>query len=347
MNLSAIFELNPKGFNLRRGLTIIVILFAPLVVLSLIGESKYWLPVSFSALFVGLSDPGGDYGVRLPRMVGVGLIGALLTALGFAIGGGPWGWVVLAVFVVTLAAGLVLRFGLHRFVAALFLNVWFLIALSVPAGTHLDLSISDWWGDVVAWLVGSALWIGFTLILWLARGRTAQAAPIPEIPEGMEQMDLSRQVVLFMLIRALAVSIAVAIAFGLHLPNAVWMPAATLVAMKTSLDQSTLAAEQRVIGTIIGALIAMAFLLGVDNKHALEVVIILLAAFAASIRGVNYTIYCAGVAAVVLVGMDLPHPTNLTAELDRVLFTLAGVAIAVVVMALTDLLSKRTTKAAP
>ena len=344
--LAEVFKLDPKGFNLARGLTIMGVLLVPLVVLGVIGKDKYWLSVSFAVLFVALSDPGGDYGIRLPRMAGVGLLGALLTALGFAIGGGPWGWVLLAAFVVTLVGGLLLRFGLHRFVAALLLNVWFLIALSVPAGEHLNLSRSDWWGQALAWLVGSALWIGITLVLWLARGRKAHAGPLPEIPEGMEEIKLTRQIVLFTLIRALAVGFAVAIAFGLHLPNADWMPVATLVAMKTTLHETTLVAEQRLIGTFIGAVVATVFLLSLDNKHALEVVIVLLGAFAASFRAVNNTIYCAAVAGAVLVGLDLPHPTNLTAEADRVLFTLAGVGIAVVVMALAGLLSKRTAKAA-
>jgi uncharacterized membrane protein YgaE (UPF0421/DUF939 family) len=100
------------------------------------------------------------------------------------------------------------------------------------------------------------------------------------------------------------------------------------------------------IGTFIGAAVATVFLLTLDNKHALEVVIVLLGAFAASFRAVNNTIYCAAVAGAVLVGLDLPHPTSLSAETDRVLFTLAGVGIAVVVMALAGLLNKRTAKAA-
>jgi hypothetical protein len=45
---------------------------------------------------------------------------------------------------------------------------------------------------------------------------------------------------MFAIVQALAVSISVAIAFGLHLPNADWMPIATLVAMKVSLDESVL-----------------------------------------------------------------------------------------------------------
>jgi len=38
----------------------------------------------------------------------------------------------------------------------------------------------------------------------------------------------------------------VAIAFGLHLPDADWMPIATLVAMQPSLQQSALVTAQRV-----------------------------------------------------------------------------------------------------
>ena len=340
-HLAALFKLDLKQFNLKRGIAVVVVLFLPLIVLSLINQQKYWLSLAFAALFVALSDPGGDYVTRLKRMLGVALIGALLTGLGFAIGGGPWGWVVLAAFVVTLLGGLTLRFGLHRFVGGALLNAWFLIVLAVPAGLHQTSSSSDWWGQALAWLIGSALWIGFTTVVWLARGRTVQAPALPEIPEGMESVELTRPIVLFTVLRAFAVGAAVAIAFGLHLPNAAWMPLAAFAAMKTSLDQTTQASEQRVVGTVIGAAVAMVFLLGVDNKHALELAIIVLGGFAASFRSVNYALYCAGIAGAMLIALDLPHPTNLSAEFERVLFTLAGVGIAIVVMLLASLLSKR------
>ena len=74
--------------------------------------------MAFGALFVGLNDPGGTYGYRLPRMALNAVAGALLTVLGFAIGDGAWGVVVLAAFVITLAAGLMVKYGLHGFTAA-------------------------------------------------------------------------------------------------------------------------------------------------------------------------------------------------------------------------------------
>ncbi len=139
-----------------------------------------------------------------------------------------------------------------------------------------------------------------------------------------------------------------AIAFGLELPNADWMPIATLVAMKSSLGQATLAAEQRLAGAVMGALIATFFLLTVTNKHVLQVIVIVLGAFAASFRAATYAFYCAAMAGLVLIAEDVSHPTNLSAEGRRVLFTFLGLGIGIGVLVLAELIQKRqAAKAAP
>jgi hypothetical protein len=346
--LADVFKLNPKGLNVPRAVGVAVVMVVPLIVLHVINQEVYYLSVAFGALFVGLNDPGGEYGYRLPRLALNAGAGALLTALGFAIGDGAWGVVVLAAFVITLAAGLMVKYGLHGFTAAYLLNSWFLVAIALPVGYHLSHGHTNAWAQGLAWLIGSALTIAFTAIVWLARGRTAQAQPAADIiPGDTKPVPLTRPVILFALIRALAVAIAVAIAFGFHLPNADWMPVACLVAMKSSLQQSTLVALQRLAGAIIGAVVAAVFLLTVDTKVVLEVVIVVLGTLAGSIRAVNYALYCAALAGAVLIAEDLPHPTDLASEGRRVLFTFAGVGIAVVVMLLAGLLTKRTAKAAP
>ena len=82
--------------------------------------------------------------------------------------------------------------------------------------------------------------------------RAQQPAPVAEIPGSTEPVKLTRPLILFAVILAVVAAVTVAIAFGLHLPNADWMPIAGLVAMKPSLGQSTLAAVQRLAGAIIG-----------------------------------------------------------------------------------------------
>jgi len=133
--VAMVFKLNPKGFDLRRGVSLVVVMLVPLIVLAALDELKYFVSVAFRAFFVGLCDPGGRYKDRVPRMAVVGVLGALLTALGFRVGDAAWGWVTLVAFTITLLCSLAVTYGEHRFTAALLLNIWFLIALSCRAPT--------------------------------------------------------------------------------------------------------------------------------------------------------------------------------------------------------------------
>ena len=100
-------------------------------------------------------------------------------------------------------------------------------------------------------------------MVWLVAGRTAQPEPIAEIPGSTAPVKRTRPLILFAVIRAVAVAITVAIAFGLHGHNADWMPIAALVAMKPRLAESILVAVQRPAGAIIGAAVAAALFLTV------------------------------------------------------------------------------------
>ena len=100
---------------------------------------------------------------------------------------------------------------------------------------------------------------------------------------------------------------------------------ATIIAMKPSLQQSALIAEQRIAGTVVGAAVAALVLLAVDNRTALEVIVVVLVALGASIHGVNYAWYTAALGGAILIAADVPHPSNLADEGRRILFTFASV----------------------
>ena len=344
-SMAKVFKLDRKALNVPRAVAVVVILALVVIVLEVIDEPQYIITVVFAVLFAGLSDPGGDFGNGATRLGGFALLGALLTLLGFGLGGAAWELVVLAAFVVTLLGGLAVKFGLHRFVSGLLLNTWFLIAITLPVEYKLDHVSTHAWSQALAWLAGCALWIAFVGIVWLARGRKPRDAPFPEIPGDISPRKLTRPIILFALIRAIAIAIAVAIAFGLHLPEADWMPIATLVAMVPSLEQSMLVSEQRLAGAILGALVAAVLLLTVHNKHVLEVGVVVILTLGVAIHGVNYALYTAAIAAAVLIAIDLPHPTNLSHEGLRVLYTFLGVGLAVLVMLLATQLGKRAAKA--
>ena len=93
-------------------------------------------------------------------------------------------------------------------------------------------------------------------------------------------------------------------------------------------------------GTVVGAAVAALVLLAVDNRTALEVIVVVLVALGASIHGVNYAWHTAALGAAILIAADVPHPSNLADEGRRILFTFAGIGIAVIVMFLADQLQK-------
>jgi hypothetical protein len=355
--LSKVFEFNSAGLNWARGVMVLDVLVVPLVVFWSIGHEQYLLSAAFGVLFAALADPGGSYGSRASRVAAFGLIGAGLTALGFGIGGDAWGWLALAAFAVTLVSGLAIMFGVHRFATGTLLNVWFIIALAVAVSLHNSPHITSYtWAQVAAWAGGSALWIAATFIAWLIRGRKEVPQVMAEMPADTARQPLTRPVVMFMVLRAVVIAGTVALAFGLNLSHGAWMPIAAFVAMKPSLADTTLRAVHRLAGAAIGAGAAMLLLLIPANEHGLkllsitfglEVVALVLFMHAAATWSWNYMVYTAAVAAGVLILLDLLQPTNYSAEGYRILWTLCGVGIGVIVLLLAGLVTRRRTTKAP
>jgi uncharacterized membrane protein YccC len=356
-SLSKVFAFNPAEINWPRAVMFLDVALVPLVVFWAIGHEEYLLSALFGALFALLSDPGGPYGNRASRLAIFAAIGAAVTAFGFGIGGSAWGWLTVAAFAVTLVCGLAAAFGVHRFVAASLLNLWFLIAVGLASGFHHHAHItSHTWAQVLAWVGGSALWIAVTFIDWLIHGRQDRPQPIAELPGDTTPRQLTRPMIMFAVIRAVVIGGTVALAFGLDLSHGVWLPIAAIVAIKPSLEQGTLVALQRLAGALIGAAAAALLLLIPASEHGvrlfaidrgLEVVALVLLMHGVAIRFWNYALYTAAIAAAVLILVDLLQPTNYAAEGYRVLWTLCGAGIGVGVMFIAALLTRRTATARP
>ena len=343
--IERVFATDGEKLNIKGGAAVAGLLFVLWFVIVQTNEQKYFVTVVFAVLLVAQSDPGGAIRKRVEGMSAFAALGALVTAFGFYVGDKAWGYVVLAVFAVTLAGGLAVKLGVHRFAAGLLLNVWFLVVLSLATHDtgHLKISV---WDQALAWLIGAAAWIALMVLVWAASRGRWRPAPVMDLPGSQNPVQMTRPVVLFALIRSLALAASAAIAFGGHLPSADWMPIATIVAMKPSLEQSRLFGEQRVVGAAMGAVAAIPILILVGSKHALEVIIILLAGLGIAIRGVNYAYYAAAIACAALIAADLPQPTDYAAEGRRVLFTMIGVGIGVLVMFVADRLQKHSAKTA-
>ncbi len=337
--LAALFTVDRRRFDLRHGLAIVVVLFLPFVLLGALHQQSYWLSVSFGALVVGLSDPGGPSPYRIRRMTLVSAVGAMLTGLAFGLDG-AWEWAVPATFVVTLLAGLAVRSGERSLVvSSTLLNLWFVVAGALTVSFRLDHTRTHGWIQLLAWLAGAALMMAGTAVLRLLRGHHSRPDD-HAAPEPGAAVPTTRQTIGFATARAVAVTLAVAVAFGIHLPYTEWMPISTLSALKPGLQQTTLMAAQRVAGTVVGAGVAAALLVTVDVRPALGALLVIFGGLAGAVRAMSYTWFVAATAGAILIAVDLPHPSDLTAEGLRILFTFIGVAIAVAVLLLGALLTR-------
>ena len=186
--------------------------------------------------------------------------------------------------------------------------------------------------------------MAIVLVGWLVRRGKARPLHFPASTENASEA-LSRPPVLYIVSRAVAISIPVAIAWGLHLPNADWMPMAAFVTMKTSRAIHP-EAGQRIAGTLIGALIATVFLLTVDNSAVLGIVILVAATLAASFYAANYAIYVVGLVTGVLMSTVLADPAD-AAVAQRVLCTFIGLGIGVGATLLADRIQKHASKTVP
>ncbi|MFE0458813.1 FUSC family protein [Kitasatospora sp. NPDC058965] len=355
--LSKVFELNHAGVNWRRAVVFLDVGLVPLIVFWAIGHEEYLLSALFGLLFTSLADPGGGFGHRTAHSAVFALIGAGITALAFGIGGEAWGWLALTAFAVTLVAGLTLTFGVHRFVNAMLLNVWFIVAVGLAFNLHHAARLTTHtWAQVLAWAGGAALWILMTFVEWLVRGRPDLPQPFVEIPGDTSRKKLTPPVIVFVVLRALVIGGTVALAFGLDLSYGYWIPIAAIIAMKPNLEQSTLVSTQRLAGAFIGAVAAALLLLLPASEtgfrlfamtRGLEVVALVLFVHAVGIRFLNYALYSAAIAAGALVLADLPQPSHYAAEGYRVLWTVCGAGISLLVMLLAGLLAKRTAERTP
>ncbi|HSW80744.1 MAG TPA: FUSC family protein [Candidatus Saccharimonadales bacterium] len=344
--LAQIFKLDYNKQNASLGLIVLELILAAFVVLYTKHDTIYIFSVIFGTLFVGLSDPGGAFRSRSGPLAVAGIGGAILTVLGYNLASSGWGWITIVVFVVTLLSGLTLKFGAHWFATSLLLNAWFIIALGIGSSFDQSHISTHAWEQTLAWLCGGSLWVLVAVFLWVVHGQTAKPL-FAEIPSDSKERKLTKPMIAFAVIRAIAMAIAVAIPFGLNLSHGYWIPIATMLSMKANLTQATIFSFQRITGTIIGTALAAALLWGVNSKLELITAALILLANGGAIRFVNYAWYTAATAAGALFAIDLFTPTSHTAEWQRVGYTFIGLGIGVLVMFIAITLGKRKAKSSP
>jgi hypothetical protein len=314
--IGSLFTFDSKQLNLFEGVINTLIVIAPLLLLGAFGHAELWLSFSFGALYTRLARVAALREAPTTARVGWSmafvLVGTLLTALGYILGGAFWPVVVLAVLISTFLSYLLSAYGQRGAVAGVLLNVWFLVALSVTFG--LDKPPADTWPlagpQALAWLAGGLFWL-LVAAVWRMFLKPPPQADSPTSGPNAPAVHLSRPLVSFAGLAAVAIALATAVAWSFHIPNADWMPVSAVVAMKPRFDASARAAAQRVAGALLGAILAATLLTVVHDQSILILLIVVLAVFGDTIHDASYAFYCLCISTAVLIAMGLPHPGNL------------------------------------
>jgi hypothetical protein len=341
-----LFEFKTDKFNWVVGLRVVVALFVPLFVLGALGLTQYWPNVSFGVIFVGISDLftlKAPIGYRMRRLGITTLAGALLTVLGLVMGVN-WELAVLGTFVITLLLGATLAWGKPAALAGYLVNIWFVVSLSFHGGTAKALPLA------LAWLIGGAFYMLLVLVRFkrqpspseAAQGTAPSQSPKSHFSTYFALFRFTNPPFLFVLLKALAVTVGAAIGFGFGLPFGYWIPIYTLVVLQPDYEQTLNIFWQRVIGTIVAAALATVLLVGVHNQYLFALIILVFAFLAFAMYEVNMLIYIFFSTVAILLLIDISTPGSLTDVWARMLNVFIGALIAVVVVYLLMRPSQKT-----
>jgi uncharacterized membrane protein YccC len=292
---------------------------------------------ALGALFVSFGDTGSAVRRRVQTMgvatMGVATMGgALLFALGRSIGH-VWWLAAPVVFLAALAAGIVVVYGSAAVTVGLILTIAFVSALGTGGGP----------AAAVASAVGFAIGGLSALLLALAPGvlrRRQRAATTPPQAAARRRRPLlapllaaltfSSPTLRFAALRAAGATAAGSIIWLLGVSYPQWAVLPVLLGVRPDRDVSLVTTVRRVVGTILGAVVADLVIVAVHDLliRALLAVAVMVLAF--TVRNLNDALFIGALTLMTLLLISIPTAGRSLAS-RQVLETLVGATIALAV----------------
>ena len=328
-----LLRLDVGAIDLHKGLMGLGAILAFGLFVALFGNVG--MVAALAVLFVILADQPG-----VPRDHGIGVLG--FTAIGTIIAlVGVWAGSahVLAsatlTFVVVLLATLAAGLGQAMVLRGMLLSVWAVVAISL-AGEPEDafrLAVAFAGGGLIA-----------AAIIWL-RTRTL---PEPSLETEAVQTARSLEEVVrsplgwFALLRAAAAGIALWLGTMLFPDHSIWAALTVILVMKPRAGETIAAGLLRTLGTVLGVIVAEAFIALSGGDQAVTLIGFMLAAFAmTALQKVNYAVFVACLTALLVLADQLATGTGEATATDRLMATLLGAAFAFIAIGIGRLVMRR------
>ena len=121
-----------------------------------------------------------------------------------------------------------------------------------------------------------------------------------------------------------ATAIAGLIASAIHLVRGYWIPMTVVIVLKPNFGGTLERAVQRIIGTVLGALVAAVLLLVLTNPWLLLAALAILAFATFALRNRSYTLFSLALTPMVMLMLDIAHPISVTDSFLRIAHTIIG-----------------------
>lgn len=330
-------RIDRDGLDVKAGFLGLVVVAVFGVAILLVGPVMLAGAVGVLAVLATDPPPAGRSwaGALLPIVVG----GAVLTFLAVAIDGRTLAAALLAGatgVLATLRAGSSRRAGVRTLVTSL----WVVVALTLGGTGTSALAYA------AAFAAGAAL--GTAVALVRARGTTAEGVGDDDV-EGVpgsatveeSALDQARDALPFALLRGAGLAVAVLVGFSYFPDHPVWMAVTALLVMRPPTRDALVVGAQRSLGTGVGVVVAVALAGVVGDNRPWLVALFLVAAFVMmAVREVNYALFAAVTAALVVYMQRLLGADAGESGRDRVLETVAGVLLALAVLAIAERIAR-------
>jgi hypothetical protein len=333
--------LDREQLDLRAGLIGLAVLAVFGVAIAVVEPVA--IAAAIGALVVLATDPppvGRSWAIALlPLVIG----GALLTSVAVSIGGQaiPAAFLVGVVGVAgALHGGRSRKAGIRGLVATL----WIILALTLSTTGIGAIQYGVAFG--IGGLVGAAV----TLVR--ARKETAEGTGDDDVEAeaSAEPQALGARIASplgqFAVLRGIGLAVAVFLGFTYFPGHPAWLAISSLLVMRPPTRNALVVGVQRSLGTAAGVLAAVVLAGAIgENTPALVVLFLASAFLMMAVREVNYALFAMFTTALVVYSQRILGAEAAESGADRLAETVIGVAIAITVLGLAEVLARRRAKA--
>jgi hypothetical protein len=308
----------------------------PLIAGQILGYPALGLMVGLGGLYLSITDIEGS---TVASLLIATLINGIAVLCGTWIGNNVW-LSIAAMFVLAFLGGMASAYG--EVVSQIgFISVLaFAVSLGLPGGFEAGVE------RMVAFIAGGLWGVILTLLLWRLDQKTSHLSEAPDTSQGRSLKDrvgtdwaeklasnLSFRSIIFRhaLRLAIASTIAVALFKLLRLERGYWLTITVLVIVKPVFADTRKRTMDRVLGSVGGGALAALLAAGIHNVVILDVLLVVFCVLAYSNMLYHYLLFVFFLTPFIVLMIETVQPTGWRIVLTRIIDTVLGGAIALIV----------------